>query len=198
MNKKLLLLLAVIGAGQSALVHAEWSTGNFQSQQILRTYAEAEDQFGRLESQDMEVVIAFNSGNTTGNVGIIGGFSDGHVFCKDGFRQPNLGEQKVIDFGVAEINGTYVRFEGVCDVLMTKETTMFDGSKIQSKPAWHIEYQPTSKEGADFIVKQLANKKDLVIKFERMELPSTKITHTIRNENFTDLYKTVVAKSQAL
>ncbi|EHN67993.1 hypothetical protein [Aliivibrio fischeri] len=107
--------------------------------------------------------------------------------CNHRFDSSVKGNYKEVDAGIAEINGRYVKMIGICvDDLITE------------KVDWTMEIQPESPQGLKYILKELVDKKELKITFEKLGVGSYTFQSTNFEKFFSPMLKESIKKKNAI
>jgi len=102
--------------------------------------------------------------------------NDVHLCSKT--KPQYLGEQKIYDAEIALINGQYVKMIGMC--------VAYSGGFGSSEMVWDLEVQPDTQAGADYVINELLNGRDLEMKFESRFL--SHLNHSFASKGFSGLY----------
>ncbi|MGR5432228.1 hypothetical protein ACPV56_19920 [Vibrio astriarenae] len=192
MKSKFLLFILLI----SASANANWSYFSNQQYHLISTIAKESDQFGETNTNDFELVISFDMKDSEYFLGFIGN-ARSNFMCPS-YSKPKVGEQTIVDFGVADINGTYVQFEAVCIGTFFPETKGSGDWVFPATTHWVPEFQPKNKAGISFIVSELKKGNSLTISFDELQLPSSKFTHTVDVNNFSEAHAKIERRKSAL
>ena len=107
-----------------------------------------------------------------------------------------FGDYRERDIGLANINGTFVKFVAVCNanhnIIYNKKT-----SKNEYKFNWEVEFQPTTAKGSKYILSELTANKDLRIKWDIIYNQNS-VFYQVYTSNFVTEFKKIESKLTAL
>ncbi|HFQ4917076.1 TPA: hypothetical protein ACGUTA_004513 [Vibrio vulnificus] len=192
MPKTLLLFVALL----PPFVLADWTYSSYQQYYSVSTLAKGSDQFGALDSIDLELIISYDLKADQYSLGFIGKASLNSMCPR--FNKPEIGQQAVVDFGVADVNGTYIQFEAVCIGTYFPETKGPGDWTSSATTHWIPEFQPKNNAGTMFIVSELRQGNDLAIVFEQLQLPVSKFTHSVAAGDFDKAHENIERRKKAL